>query len=713
MKKTMKIVVLVATLLMVFSTVASAASAPYTTYTYSSTGFVLTSPDAYVPDTVVTAQTCGVGAFTDVRDIEVDKDGNVYVVDAGANTVYILDKYFRYEESNETKLSTFYNEQGVQDGFNNPNGIFVNDKYIYVCDTDNNRIVMFNKEDGSFEKTVAQPESNLFDTDAIYKPVAVAVDSYDRMFIVSSTTYEGIIVMGDDGAFYGFIGAQKSTGSAWDVVWKSIVGESEDEAETLSTEYNNITIDDENFLYVTTNSIDDAAQQNAILGKDKTGTFAPVKKLNASGTDVMARNGFYPPSGEVKIATSATAEIQGASSIVGAAIGPEKTWSIIDDKRSKVFTYDSQGNLLFAFGDMGDQVGSISKVKSIAYQGANMLLLDSTAQTITVYRRTEYGDILINALRNQNLRKYDDEVADWEEILKRNNNFDVAYIGMAEAKFREGDFETSMEFYKAAYDNGGYSNSYKEIRKIWISKYFLVIPVVAIAFLVAVFWFFGYAGKRNKAIALKVGQKNIVEELLYAFHVMFHPFDGYWDLKHEKRGSPRSAFLILLVTILAFFYQTVGTGYIFAGNDISTDALFVTLTSVVVPIILWVIANWCLTTLFEGEGNFGDVFTATCYSLTPLPLVLFPATLVSNVLVAEEGALIDMCITIAFIWTGLLLFFGTMTTHGYSFGKNILTILGTIVGMVFIMFVAVLFSTLMTKIFTFVYGIVEEIQYRL
>ena len=76
MKKTMKIVVLVAVLLMVFSTVVSAASAPYTTYTYSSTGFVLTSPDAYVPDTVVTAQTCGVGAFTDVRDIEVDHHGN-------------------------------------------------------------------------------------------------------------------------------------------------------------------------------------------------------------------------------------------------------------------------------------------------------------------------------------------------------------------------------------------------------------------------------------------------------------------------------------------------------------------------------------------------------------------------------------------------------------------------------------------------------------
>ncbi len=709
MKKTIRLVVLVAALLMVFSTVVSAGSAPYTTYTYSSTGFVLTSPDAYVPSEVITASTCGVGSFTDVRDIEVDSEGNVYVVDSGANKVHILDKYFKY---NGETLEKFDNEQGVPDSFNNPNGVFVNDQYIYVCDTDNNRIVMFN-HDGEFIKTVAQPESNIFDSDSIYKPVSVAVDSYGRMFIVSSTTYEGIIVMGDDGSFYGFIGAQKSTVSAWDVVWKSLVGESEDEAETLSTEYNNITIDSENFLYVTTNSIDEASQQNAITGKDKTGTYAPVKKLNASGTDVMARNGFYPPSGEVKISSSATAEIQGASSIVGAAIGPEKTWSIIDDKRSKVFTYDSQGNLLFAFGDMGDQVGSISKVKAITYQGDNMLLLDSNEQSITVYRRTEYGDILINALRNQNLRNYDDEVQDWEEILKRNNNFDVAYIGMAEAKFREGDYETSMEYYKAAYDTAGYSNSYKEIRKVWISNYFLVIPVVAIAALVAIFWFFGFAAKKNKAISLKVGQKNIVEELVYAFHLIFHPFDGYWDLKHEKRGSARSAFLILLVTILAFMYQTVGTGYIFAGNDISTDALFGTLTSVVVPIALWVIANWCLTTLFEGEGNFADVFTATCYSLTPLPLVIFPATLISNVLVSEEGALVDMCIVIAFVWTGLLLFFGTMTTHGYSFLKNILTVLGTIVGMVFIMFVAVLFSTLMTKIFSFVYGIVEEIQYRL
>ncbi len=706
MKKAIRVLLVAVCLLMVFTTPVAAA-APYQTYTYSSTGFVLTSPDAYVPDQVVDGAIAAAN-FGDLRDMEVDENGYVYLVDATNACVYVLNQYYRLVRT----INSFVNEQGVPDGFNNPSGVFVNDQYIYICDTDNNRIVLFNHE-GEFVQTVGKPESNLFTEGSIYKPVALAVDSYGRMFIVSSTTYEGIIVMGIDGSFYGFIGAQKATVTAWQAIWKFISNNTEDEETVTSTEYNNITIDEDNFLYVTTNSIDEAAQQNAIMGKDKGGTLAPVKKLNASGTDVMTRNGFYPPSGEVKVSTSATSKIQGASSIVDAAVGPEGTWSIIDDKRSKVFTYDSQGNLLFAFGDSGSQVGSISTIKAVAYSGNDMLLLDKDNASFTVYRRTEYGDILISALESQNLRLYDKEVEGWTEILKRNNNFDIAYIGIAKAMSRDGDYENAMEYFKVAYDSAGYSDSYKEVRKEWISKYFLIIPVVIIVFLVLVLKFFGYAGKKNKAVALKVGQKSVTEEIMYAFHIIFHPFDGFWDLKHEKRGSVRSGFLILLATILSFFYQTVGTGYIHNSKELTSDSLYLTLASVAVPVMLWIVANWCLTTLFEGEGNFGDVFTATCFSLTPLPLVIIPGTFCSNFLVAEEASLVSMLTTIGFFWAGMLLFFGMMSTHGYSFGKNIVTILGTIVGMIFIMFVAVLFTTLLSKMFTFVYGIIDEIQYRM
>ena len=202
-----------------------------------------------------------------------------------------------------------------------------------------------------------------------------------------------------------------------------------------------------------------------------------------------------------------------------------------------------------------------------------------------------------------------------------------------------------------------------------------------------------------------------MEELLYAVHVMTHPFDGYWDLKHEKRGSVRSAYIILVVTILAFFYQTVGTGYIFAG-DVAVVDVFGTLASVALPLLLWVIANWCLTTLFDGEVTLKDVFIASCYALTPLPIFIIPTTFISNFLVAEEATTISLVNGIAFAWLGVLIFFGMMITHGYPIWKAAITAVGTIVGMVFIMFIAVLFSTLVTKVVSFVYNIIDEIQYR-
>ena len=707
MKKAFKILLVVMAVVMLLTTVVSASS-PYTTYTYSSTGFVLNSPDAYTPDVVVDAPYMGGNLdFSAPADIAIGHDDKVYVSDSKANCIYVLDKYYKHLFT----IQNFDNEQGVPDGFAGISGLFVNENYIYACDTENARIVIF-KLDGTFVKTVLQPSSALFNADTIYRPVAIAVDSYGRLFIVSSTSYEGIIVMSDMGDFYGYIGAQKVAISAWDAFWREIRPESAVGDEFVSTEYNNITIDDKNFIYVTTSTIDESAQQNAITGRDKSGTYAPVKKLNASGMDVMARNGFYPPSGEVKISTSETSTISGPSAIVDAAVGPEGSWSIIDQKRSKVFTYDSNGNLLFAFGDSGNQIGSIAEVKAVTYHGDKLILLDKGNGSFTVYRRTEYGDILIKALENQNSRNYSAEVDDWREILKRNNNFDVAYIGIASAMYRDGNYEGAMEYYKAAYDNGGYSNSFKEVRKDWMAKWFLVIPVVVVVALLLVSNFLGYAAKKNKEVSLKVGQKNIREELIYAFHIMTHPFDGFWDLKHEKRGSVRSAYIILVITILAFFYQAVGTGYIFAGETAGVD-VFMTLASVSVPLLLWVISNWCLTTLFDGEGTLKDVFIASCYSLIPLPLFIIPTTLVYNVLVTEEASMISLINGIAFMWMGVLIFFGMMITHGYSVGKGAVTALGTIVGMVFIMFIAVLFSTLITKVISFVYSIADEINYRM
>ena len=132
-----------------------------------------------------------------------------------------------------------------------------------------------------------------------------------------------------------------------------------------------------------------------------------------------------------------------------------------------------------------------------------------------------------------------------------------------------------------------------------------------------------------------------VKTLKYVFHVIFHPFDGFWDLKHEKRGSIRSGFLILLVTILAFFYQAIGKGYMF--NPRATySTVFLQVIAVIVPVLLWVVGNWCLTTLFDGEGSMKDIFIATCYSaeltLAQMATIIVTATLASIGTAGVSGA---------------------------------------------------------------------------
>ena len=312
---------------MIFANVISAVT-PYSTYTYSINGDVLESPDAYVPDAIVDSEYIGLdedSLIDALADVEVDDKNNVYLVETTQNRVIVLDRYYKLKY----QITEFVNEQMIPDKFNNPQGVFVSSEYIYVCDAGNARIVMFDL-DGNYVKTVLAPESNLFDEGDIYTPVAVAVDDYGRMFVVSSTTNQGIIVMGDDGEFFGFIGAQKVTYNAIDLIWNTYFKKNaEGLVKYVPTEYNNITIDEKNFIYVTISSIDPADQQSAITSKSKSGDYAPVKKLNASGTDVMRRNGFYPPSGEVKVSDEEGYGNTNPSKIIDVAVGPEGTSSLM------------------------------------------------------------------------------------------------------------------------------------------------------------------------------------------------------------------------------------------------------------------------------------------------------------------------------------------------------------------------------------------------
>ena len=688
---------MLAILMLVTSVLPVFAASSYQTYTYTTFGISAPSPDAYTPYKTYHAKDIGLaGANLDnLTDIEVDDKNNVYLADPGNNRILILDPYLQYKSA----IQTFVNEEGIRDKLAEPNGVFVTAEKIFVADTNNSRIVVFDRN-GSFLYQLREPQSTVFPTGSIYKPIAIAVDNAERIYVVSSTTYMGVIVLDSQGEFQNFIGSQTVSVSVLELMWRSFMSAKQRALtkKNVSTEYNNITIDEDGFVYVTTSSIKEESQYTSIRGDT---TYAPVKKLNASGTDVMTHNGFFGPYGEVATnAIGRSTNETGVSRVVDAAVGPEGTWSLIDDKRSRVYTYDDSGNLLFAFGAKGQMLGNLSTVSGITYQDSKILLLDKSDASITVFNRTEYGDVLISALQHNNDRQYDLAVSDWETILQYNNNFDTAYIGIGQSYFRSGNWSKAMEYFDFAADTDNYNNAFKMWRQEWISKYALVIPVVIIVFFVLLAKYFKWAGKVNKAATLKRGRRTYKEELLYSAHLIFHPFDGFWDLKHENRGSVRGALTFIGLTIVSFCFK-------YAGINV-----FFEIIGVMLPVMLFVTANWCLTTLFEGEGSFKDIFVATGYAVAPLPFMTILSTALANVLTAEESGILTMINNIAYVWVGILLFFGVMITHDYQLGKNILTIIGTIVGMIVIVFLVALFGTLIGKIISFISNIITELSFR-
>ncbi len=728
MKKLTKILVIALVFVMIFGTISSSAFEPYETYTYSIDGEPMRSPAAYSVEAVYDTFDMEIYKHDPVNtniqtpaDIVTDNKGNVYISDKENNRIIVLDKYFKTQKI----ISTYVDEYGKEKQLSAPMGLFItdetktanNESFIYVCDSKNKQIVVFNR-DFTYEKTVKIPEVPVLQ-DKIIEPQAIAVDIYGRIFVTSHACSKGVMVLSNDGDFTGFIGAQKIQLSFIDQIWRRFQSaeQRKNQAKETADPYNNITVDDNGFVYVTT-SFDDEEQKSQQLAalKSKAAGFSPVKKLNSSGKEIMKRNGFFDPSGEIVLNANELSEI------VDIAVGPEGSWTILDKSRSRFFTYDDNGNLLFAFGDGGLSGGAMygngMDYVGMAYQyvdgEAYFLALDNSDPTkrVTVYRPTPYYNTVINALANQNKHIYSETIRYWTDVLQRNNNFDLAYIGIGKAYLNQGHYEKAQEYLSKAYEVENYSTAFAEIRKEIISKWLVPLVIGAIVLLVLVFKFLGFAKKKNKAVSLKVGQKSYWEELLYAFHLVFHPFDGFWDLKHEKRGSVRAALTFIALTIAAFFYQAIGQGYTFNPRE-NYSTVAIQVVAVIIPVLLWCVANWCLTTLFDGEGSFKDIVVATGYALAPLPIFVILSTVLTNVMTATESSMVTLLVTFGYIWVGILLFFGMLVTHDYSMNKSLVITIGTILAMLVIMFIIILFFSLVAKMVTFIIAIFSEVGNRL
>lgn len=200
--------------------------------------------------------------------------------------------------------------------------------------------------------------------------------------------------------------------------------------------------------------------------------------------------------------------------------------------------------------------------------------------------------------------------------------------------------------------------------------------------------------------------------LKYAFYIIVHPFDGFFDMRHEKRGNLWSTLIIYLIFIESMLVVQQYGGFIMYDFDPKTYNVLRSLVTIFMPILLFCVANWCFTALTDGEGRFVDIVMATGYALLPATLTNYIGTLMSNVVVQNEIDFVNMVYGIGTIWSGLLVFCGILTIHQFTVKKTVFTLIITILGMVFIVFLALLFGSIIDKLISFITGLITEIRLR-
>ena len=134
---------------------------------------------------------------------------------------------------------------------------------------------------------------------------------------------------------------------------------------------------------------------------------------------------------------------------------------------------------------------------------------------------------------------------------------------------------------------------------------------------------------------------------------------------------------------------------------------------VLLPIVLFCISNWAVTTLMDGKGTMKDIFTVIGYALVPLGIFKIIAAIVSQVMSLEEDIylyLLDYC---GIIWFAIILVVGIMTVHQYTLKKTVATFVLTVAAATVIIFVVLLFLSLFQEIFGFAYTIYREITLRI
>jgi len=444
----------------------ASAQATNFTYNYDFWGEQVASPDAYFVSAFILGSELGIGDFRDPQGLFI-RENRIYVVDTGNNRIVLLEAL---EGGEHAVVEVVYHVviDGEPSHFNRPEDIFESRSgFLYIADTNNHRVIRVDR-DWNYQFSITRPYDESFEAHWEFRPGNVVVDFSNRIFVQAHGINRGLMEFDNRGNFVGYMGASRVQVTLVDRVWRMLSTQEQRAQQLLfvPTEYNNVTLDRSGFIFVT-----------SAAG----GQIDPVRRLNAMGQDILIRNGHTPPVGDIVWGNAGG--ISGPSRFIDVATFPNDSFACFDRVRGRIFVYDFQGNLLYAFGSVGSRQGHFVQPVALASMGFSLFALDSRTAAVTRFDLTLYGQLINNALSEYRAGRYDSSAAIWQDVLRMNGNFELAYVGIARAALRQGDYRTAMRYFRLVHHRQGFSRAFQRYRMQWVEDnlwLMLLIPAVVI-----------------------------------------------------------------------------------------------------------------------------------------------------------------------------------------------------------------------------------------
>lgn len=669
---------------------------PMYTYWTGADGSLVAKPikDHYRVSNVIDSQSLGVSSLGRIIDICTDKLGNTYVLDSDRSTVYVLDERFNLVQT----ITELYHN-GTILTFNMAQGIYVdNEGMRYIADTENARVIRFDSAleiDYIFEL----PDSPSIPDEFVYRPMKVSVDDDGYVYVLSDGSFYGAILYSPEKEFLGFFGSNNvavGLGDIFDSIIDRFTMTNEKRANTASKlpyQIADVYVDSENFIYTATGA-----------GTNK----GQIKRFSRGGENLLDSQVTFGDSERIVVKIGTTYQRRDQD-ILGVAVDNDNIVYTLDSTYGRVFIYDSECNMICAFGaglGEGTQKGTFKNACAIDVKnnGKQILVADSLKNNVTVFQITPYGELVKSGCVATSSGDYDSAEKIWKQVINLDKNCQLAFSGIASARFVKKDYTAAAEYAKIGMNKNIYSEAMGKIRTTYLKDNFYIITLILVLVIAATVMV--YRVLKAKAL-LKVN--NIKFKVFCACFA--HPFDSFDSIKYKKSGSTVIALILTALFYVSSVLSKTACGFAFSTYNIKEfNSIFILVRTVGI-VILWTVANWAIAQLVSGIATFKETFIAISYSLMPVIVGNLIYTVLSHFISLSSGVFLEIVSAVALLYTLFMLAVSTMKINDYSFGKFVITAILTVAIMLLAVFLIFVLVILAQQFFGFLTTLVTEIVY--